>query len=365
MRTLAAAEVLALFLLSTPATGIAPPGLVFLRGDLHAHTCYSDGEGTPAQAFALAKAQTGLDFFAVTEHSEWLEFPFCADAACALTPLDCFASPLPERTEWDDVLAQAEAATDGDFIALRGFEWSHPHWGHMNVVGSSRYLSFLATPAMPAFYAWLALPPPVGGSDGVASFNHPGREAGMFDGFAHSDLGEPEVQLLEVYNRGNLYEAQYYEALDAGWMVAATGVSDSHSPQAWLRVRGQTVVLAEERTRAGVLGALDAMRTFATNDPDLEVVLRVNGALMGSTAPAGPFVQVEVRVRDPSDGVARVTLLTRGARVAASLDAGGVNDLTWSFQLPPPEPPDAWFVAKVEGWDGQTAHTAPVRLRQS
>ncbi|MDX1523883.1 MAG: Ig-like domain-containing protein, partial [Anaerolineae bacterium] len=36
-------------------------------GDLHAHSGYSDGQGTPADAFAGARAR-GLDFFSITEH---------------------------------------------------------------------------------------------------------------------------------------------------------------------------------------------------------------------------------------------------------------------------------------------------------
>ena len=36
--------------------------------DLHLHTFFSDGQGTPEQAFQAAKA-AGVDFFAVTPHN--------------------------------------------------------------------------------------------------------------------------------------------------------------------------------------------------------------------------------------------------------------------------------------------------------
>lgn len=39
-------------------------------GNLHAHTKYSDGSGTPADAFAQARNQGKLDFLAVTEHNQ-------------------------------------------------------------------------------------------------------------------------------------------------------------------------------------------------------------------------------------------------------------------------------------------------------
>lgn len=37
-------------------------------GNLHAHTSYSDGSGTPDEAYAMA-CDEGLDFFAITEHN--------------------------------------------------------------------------------------------------------------------------------------------------------------------------------------------------------------------------------------------------------------------------------------------------------
>ena len=36
---------------------------------LHAHTSYSDGAGTPEEAYARAAAVPGLSFFAITEHN--------------------------------------------------------------------------------------------------------------------------------------------------------------------------------------------------------------------------------------------------------------------------------------------------------
>src|SRR5882672_2224067 len=37
-------------------------------GDLRSNTSYSDGSGTPAEAYAMAKA-AGLNFFAITQHN--------------------------------------------------------------------------------------------------------------------------------------------------------------------------------------------------------------------------------------------------------------------------------------------------------
>ena len=49
---------------------IAAPGAekVFF-GNLHSHTSYSDGSGTPREAFTHARDAANLDFLAITEHN--------------------------------------------------------------------------------------------------------------------------------------------------------------------------------------------------------------------------------------------------------------------------------------------------------
>ena len=43
-------------------------GMNVYSGNLHSHTAYSDGTGTPAQVYQFARA-SGLDFYAITDHS--------------------------------------------------------------------------------------------------------------------------------------------------------------------------------------------------------------------------------------------------------------------------------------------------------
>ena len=38
-------------------------------GNLHSHTSYSDGSGTPTDAYLHARDVAGLDFLAITEHN--------------------------------------------------------------------------------------------------------------------------------------------------------------------------------------------------------------------------------------------------------------------------------------------------------
>ena len=49
--------------------GNTPDVMSLYKGELHAHTSDSDGVGTPRDAYIYARDVAGLDFFAVTDHS--------------------------------------------------------------------------------------------------------------------------------------------------------------------------------------------------------------------------------------------------------------------------------------------------------
>ena len=92
--------------------GAGAPVYHFYIGSLHSHTSYSDGVGTPADAFEHARDQAHVDFLAVTDHN------------CTLSP-----------AEYADVLAQAEAFTqDGVFVAIGGQEWTGYEGSHCTVL---------------------------------------------------------------------------------------------------------------------------------------------------------------------------------------------------------------------------------------
>jgi hypothetical protein len=129
----------------------------------------------------------------------------------------CEAALGIDEGKWRRVGELADAANDGSFDAIRGFEWSSPTLGHINVWGSQTWTDPLATGAvavgsttafllheadnplpdeleaadnqilrlgpggqlsMAGFYDWLqsaAHRPVLGsGSDAIAGFNHPG-----------------------------------------------------------------------------------------------------------------------------------------------------------------------------------------------
>jgi hypothetical protein len=316
------------------------PGTALVHADLHNHTLYSDGAGDPALAFASMR-DAGLDVAALTDHATVskalgsVEGP-CHDGECG--GLEGIDEPRWAATQG---LADTENR-DHSFTAVRGFEWSSPTLGHVNVwfsqdwvdplstvgnttgEGLAQYLhgtpglgpslspavdaAVRATPSrgagMRAFYDWLDRAPtdvPMagallsGGRDGIVGFNHPGREPGRFGHFAYDARLAERAVSMEVFNRGEAYlfegtdagqRSPLTECLDAGWRVGLLGVTDEHGTDwGYPDGKGRAGLYVRELTRAGVREAMLARRFFSTRLRGLRFGAAANGRQMGSVVP--------------------------------------------------------------------------------
>jgi hypothetical protein len=254
---------------------------------------------------------------------------------------DCRSLAGLDEARWEET-KQLAAAHDapGSFAALHGFEWSSPLLGHINVWESRTWIDPLHTggvdgsglgehfrdgtgalddflaqgeeelararetseplaeildtvmrgnplgTGMLPFYEWLVGDPdtPVigGGADGIASFNHPGRETGRFSRFRYHPAAAEKLVAMEICNRTEDYlfkgfdqgqPSPLVECLNAGWRVGLIGVTDEHGTD-WGNPsfgKGRAGLWVSELTRAGVRDALASRRTFATFEPGLRV----------------------------------------------------------------------------------------------
>jgi hypothetical protein len=255
------------------------PGPRLAHADLHNHTRLSDGAGDPARAFASMRA-AGLDVAAITDHSRWASAFLGLVGAPGWTGIDGRA--------WRRTGSLAdEANRDGEFVAMRGFEWSHAMFGHMNVYGSRRFTDPLRTvPTMGRFWRWLE----TRGSDGLVGFNHPGTGRLRFAGFGYRPAMAERLVSLEIFNKTDEYlfkdvdqggESPLSQCLDAGWRVGLLGVTDEHGAD-WgcPEGKGRAGLYVRELSRAAVLEALAARRFFASRVKGL----RVDAALTSLTS---------------------------------------------------------------------------------
>ena len=273
---------------STPAVGAArasriTSGTTLVHADLHNHTLLSDGDGDPALAFDSMRS-AGLDVAALTDHAT-LSDHVLGDVLADLLPPEYQQVAGLTPHGWARTREYADAANaDGAFTAIRGFEWTEPLLGHVNVWFTEHYVDVLQAGVMAPLLDWLRREPGLvldGGADGIAGFNHPGREQGRFEEFRFDPRVRDRMVSLEMFNRRDDFLFEGYAdgrssplcaCLDAGWRTGITGVTDEHGTD-WGHPegKGRTGLWVAEHTRAGVKAAMLARRFFATRTSGLRV----------------------------------------------------------------------------------------------
>lgn len=413
------------------------PGTTLVHADLHNHSLFSDGDGDPAKSFASMRS-AGLDVAALTDHSTvsyGLPGDVCGDVGCDLLGIN--------EVSWAKTKELADAVTETDtFVALRGFEWSSPTLGHINVWFSERWTDPLHTAGtstgeglaqflhenapgadaidkeldalvrqapttgagMALFYEWLRAsvdrPGAGGGLDGIAGFNHPGREPGRFSHFKLEPSVRDRIVSLELFNRREdyLYEgtesgypSPLNECLNAGWRVGLLGVTDEHGTDWGIpEGKGRGGVWVNDLSRNGVREAMVARRFFGTRLRGLRVDAAANGVRMGGGVPhrSGP-VRFALDIDKGPDWWGRplnvqvlrpgslMPTITEAIDVRVPVSEGDSQEPVISFEVPldvadgswavlritdPSEPPDGRADATYRAFGNAIAYTSPFFL---
>lgn len=306
--------------------------------NLHAHTSYSDGVGTPKDAYAYARDVAGLDILAITDHGYYL-----------------VEGANPHH--WEDTKREAVRVSDGEFLGLWGFEWTHAQ-GHINILATEKPASRDTHRSFSELVSWLET---VGG---IGIFNHPNYEyQPNWDDFSYTAVGDKHFYLIEVgsgqFPNNVVYEGPYARALDRGWRLGAVTSEDNHKWNWGTAGNGRTGVLARSLSREDVLEALMAMRTYASEDSNAIVLFTGNGKIMGSVLPLDE-IEFKVEASDPdrTDSFAKIEIITNGGRVLAEREVTG-RSVSWVFRAKP-ERPYNWYYARITQEDGDIIVTSPI-----
>ena len=242
-------------------------------GDIHNHSTLSDGDLSPAQAYAHARDVGKVDYFSLADHAEQL----------IIWPWD---------NKWDELKDTANAYNaPGTFATLFGFEWSEPLLGHVNVWNTSDMTSAVTSLTMSSLYGWIADRPA-----GFGRFNHPGRYDSTGGEFSHFDLESDVVSQMvgvDTFDKGDAFEEYFYVdgygsgksyldlAIQKGWYVGPVGSQDNHGSDMG-ESPYSTAVLATELTREAIIDAYRNRRFYSTENRNLYLDVRCAGYPMGS-----------------------------------------------------------------------------------
>lgn len=323
-------------------------------GQLHAHTDISNGAGSVEEAFQYASQVDGLDFFAVTDHSDSFDN---ADMGA----IDADGADI--SADWADGKQAAASVTNGDFVGLFGFEMTWPEdkqLGHISTFNTPGWQTrdqeafTNVTAALENYYKALTSVP---GS--VSQFNHPDTVHGDFERFDHySPQYDAVVSLLEVAGEDGVVDCEYYDlALDEGWHVAPTNNQNNHNGQWGDASDARTVVLAKSLTEEALYAAMKDRRVYATQDSDLAIYYELNGTVMGSILPKSKDAEITVFLSDPTDeAIGNVEVVTDGGAVLVSEyveTPSQVLELSASGG-------HSYYYLRITQPDGDVAITAPV-----
>lgn len=313
-----------LFIAALLWSAAAAPQSVYF-GNLHSHTSYSDGRGTPAQAYARARS-AGLDFFALTEHNH--DEAMGSDRRGIATMPQLYSGQASSLVETADRLN-----APGSFVTIYGQEVSTISKGnHINIfgVGSVVKEADVANGDVPALLNWARSHPDAAGLPALLQFNHPHNPE---DEDAREDYGrddfepskwvssvDPLVELIEVMNapalkpgdghRAHAKEGYYFSYLDLGFHVGPSVGHDNHFENWGTSTDARVGVIAPALTREAIMAALRARHTFVTDDKNLKVIFRSGNNLAGDILSA-PVVgselplSVEIKDGDQSEANAR------------------------------------------------------------
>lgn len=323
-------------------------------GQLHAHTDISNGAGSVEEAFQYASQVDGLDFFAVTDHSDSFDN---ADMGA----IDADGADI--SADWAAGKQAAASVTNGDFVGLFGFEMTWPEdkqLGHISTFNTPGWQTrdqeafTNVTAALENYYKVLTAVP---GS--VSQFNHPDDIHGDFERFDHySPRYDAVVSLLEVAGEDGVVDCEYYDlALDKGWHVAPTNNQNNHNGQWGDASDARTVVLAKSLTEEALYAAMKDRRVYATQDSDLAIYYELNGTVMGSILPKSKDAEITVFLSDPTDeAIGNVEVVTDGGAVLVSEyveTPSQVLELSASGG-------HSYYYLRITQPDGDVAVTAPV-----
>lgn len=323
-------------------------------GQLHAHTDISNGAGSVEEAFQYASQVDGLDFFAVTDHSDSFDN---ADMGA----IDADGADI--SADWAAGKQAAASVTNGDFVGLFGFEMTWPEdkqLGHISTFNTPGWQTrdqadFENVPtALENYYKALTAVP---GS--VSQFNHPDTVHGDFERFDHySPQYDAAVSLLEVAGEDGVVDCEYYDlALDKGWHVAPTNNQNNHNGQWGDASEARTVVLAKDLTEEALYAAMKDRRVYATQDSDLAIYYELNGTVMGSILPKSEEAEITVFLSDPTDeAIGNVEVVTDGGAVLVS---EYVETPSQVLELPA-SGGRSYYYLRITQPDGDVAVTAPV-----
>jgi hypothetical protein len=269
-------------------------GMNIYFGSLNGSSGASGSQGGDgyAQQFIMARNSL-MDFYAITDNSDDIS-----------------------NDEWERLKeASKDYTKDGSFVAIRGFCFNDPHFGHASIIGTENFITYegFKMESLNSLYSW------IDDNAALAQFNHPGEQKGVFNDLACSEDASRSIFAIETANNNNScadseYYPYYVAALDKGWKVAPSANQEKASAG---ENTGRTALIAENLKEPALLDAMRMRRVYATDDINTRIIFKSGDEWMGSTlSPSTGSAEILLMVSD-DEPIIRLEIITNRGMVIA------------------------------------------------
>ncbi|MDZ4809126.1 MAG: hypothetical protein SGI96_12790 [Bacteroidota bacterium] len=349
----------------------------FYRGNLHAHTAYSDGNkdstkshvNTPAGSFQYAKQSANFDYIGISEHNHYTarENPGMH--------LEDYAKGVDQAKDENE---------DGSFVCLYGMEFGIiMGGGHVLIYGVDSLIGWESgnydiycgksdyknlwkiLTARPASFAILAHPEDVHFKRLLQSPYNATADQAICGVAVVTGPFKSKMTNYKQKPSGNFYS--YYKwMLAKGYHLGPVIDHDTHMTVFGRSHPSRTVVLAESLDREHIMDAYRSMRFYSSGDRNVEVCFTINGEVMGSPIEDTDNIVIDISILDEDikDKTVSIKILSGkpGSNVLPTVFKSIPNSETFSFRGPAPS--SAYYFLEITQKDGDKIYTAPIWVRK-
>ncbi|MCZ6675446.1 MAG: DUF3604 domain-containing protein, partial [Verrucomicrobia bacterium] len=298
-------------------------------GELHGHSGFAEGQGTPDAFMVFGRDDARLDFLSHTEHDIWLD-----------------------DSEWQTLVNNVKKYhEEGRFITYLGWEWTVSRFwgGHHNILfrtpDNRRRVNAQRAPLLSDLFYYLRSENDPNDVLSIPHAHQPGD-------WRHSD---PRLEnLVEVMSMHGTFDWFGQAYLDHGHEVGFIAASDDHlshpgyaTPllRGLAQVGGLAAVMAPEKTTDAIFDAMKNRATYATTGARILVDFTLNDTAMGQRADFAEERRIKAFVHGDAP-IKTVTLVKNGEVIESrdliqSKDANDSTFLLSFFSENEPENRDA------------------------
>ena len=288
-----------------PATGY-----VYLYGNLHAHSSYSDGNKddltkTPKDDYEFARDANCMDFMGMSEHNHSdagmskPNYLLGFNQANQLNGVVGGSSGNALVTLWG---MEWGTISGGGHILLYGFEdkllgWQSGNYDILSPKSDFTTLFGLVNNQADAF-ATLAHP---NNSDygNLLTTYKPDADAAIVGTAIESGPAFSTSTSYNDYPSSLSYMSYYRNLLAKGYRIGAQMDHDNHNLTFGRTSGNRMVVMASAKTRPALVSAIRAMRFYASQDCNVRIDYKLNNNVMGSNVVNGGAPVINLTVTDP------------------------------------------------------------------